>query len=57
MLGLVWADGDYVNRVGAGLLDWARAFAGVDLQIVARDTDVKGFQALPRRWVVEKTFA
>ena len=29
----------------------------IDLQIVARNADVKGFQVLPRRWVVERTFA
>ena len=57
LLGLVWADGGYVNRVDAGLLAWARAHAGIDLQIVARNADVKGFQVLPRRWVVERTFA
>lgn len=56
-LGLVWADGGYVNRVDAGLLAWARTHAGIDLQIVARNADVKGFQVLPRRWVVERTFA
>ena len=57
LLGLVWADAGYVNRVDAGLLAWARTHAGIDLQIVARNADVKGFQVLPRRWVVERTFA
>jgi len=27
------------------------------LEIVKRDKGVKGFQVLPRRWVVERTFA
>jgi hypothetical protein len=40
--GLVWAD---------------REHAGVELPIVARNADVKGFQLLARRWVVERTFA
>jgi hypothetical protein len=29
----------------------------VELRIVARNADVKGFQVLPRRWVVERTFS
>ncbi|PWU51649.1 IS5 family transposase [Micromonospora sp. S4605] len=57
LLGLVWADAGYVNRVDASLLDWARTHAGIELQIVARNADVKGFQVLPRRWVVERTFS
>lgn len=57
LLGLVWADQGYVNRVDAGLLDWAREHAGVELVIVPRNADVKGFQVLPRRWVVERTFS
>ena len=27
------------------------------LQLVKRNDDVQGFQVLPRRWVVERTFA
>ena len=27
------------------------------LQTILRSDDVKGFQLLPRRWVVERTFA
>jgi transposase len=57
LLGLVWADAGYVNRVDQGLLAWARTHAGIDLQIVARNANMKGFQVLPRRWVVERTFA
>jgi transposase len=57
LLGLVWADAGYVNRIDAGLLDWARVHAGVELVIVPRNADVKGFQVLPRRWVVERTFS
>lgn len=57
LLGLVWADQGYVNRIDAGLLGWAREHAGIELQIVPRNADVKGFQVLPRRWVVERTFS
>ena len=37
-------------------MTWARAAAGIVLEIVKRSDDVKGFQVLPRRWVVERTF-
>jgi transposase len=53
---LVWVDGGYVNRVDAGLVDWARREEDLELVVVPRNTDVKGFQVLPRRWVVERTF-
>jgi transposase len=53
---LVWADGGYANSVDDGLLDWARQKLGLALEIVRRSDDVKGFQVLPRRWVVERTF-
>jgi transposase len=50
---LVWADGGYAGK----LLDWAKATAGLTLQIVKRSDDTRGFQVLPRRWVVERTLA
>lgn len=37
-------------------MTWARTAISVVLQIVRRNDDVKGFQVLPRRWVVERTF-
>jgi putative transposase len=52
---LIWADGAYAGA----LLDWVRSLRRrnrVDLQIVKRSDDVKGFKVLPRRWVVERTF-
>ncbi len=55
-LGLVWVDGGYVNTVDAGLLDWAARHEGLQVVVVARNADVRGFQVLPRRWVVERTF-
>jgi putative transposase len=39
----------------AGL--WARAVGGWVLQVVRRPAGTKGFTLLPRRWVVERTFA
>jgi len=52
-LQLVWADGGYAGR----LIDWVRDKCGWVLAIIKRSDDVKGFQVLPRRWVVERTFA
>jgi transposase len=45
----IWADGGYAGA----LVEWAREL-GLDLEIVKRISD--GFQVLPRRWVVERTF-
>jgi putative transposase len=52
-LSLIWADGGYAGQ----LLDWVRAAGGWTLEIVKRCDDLKGFVVLPRRWVVERTFA
>jgi putative transposase len=51
---LIWADGGYN---GEAMIDWVRNTHGWILEIVKRDKGVKGFQVLPRRWVVERTFA
>jgi transposase len=57
LLGKVWADGGYANDIDASLVDWAREQAGLDLAIVRRPAAQRGFAVLPRRWVVERTFA
>lgn len=49
---LIWADGGYAGK----LVDWVKNTTGCILEIVKRNTDVKGFHILPRRWVVERTF-
>jgi putative transposase len=49
---LIWADCGYVGQ----LVDWAEAVCGWVLEIVKRSDDVKGFQVLPHRWIVERTF-
>jgi len=51
-LSLIWADGGYAGK----LIDWVKEHCGWVLEIVKRSDDVKGFQVLPRRWVVERTF-
>ena len=50
----LWADGIYKK---AGLVDWVHETLNIALDIVERPPDQVGFQVLPRRWVVERTFA
>ena len=50
-LKLIWADGAYRH-----IVDSVRQQFGWTLEIVLRSDNVKGFQVLPRRWVVERTF-
>ncbi|MFF0171337.1 IS5 family transposase [Streptomyces prasinus] len=52
-LARIWADGGYTGH----LTDWTDQHLGVVLDIVRRSDDVQGFQVLPRRWVVERSFA
>ena len=52
-LRLIWADAGYAGR----LVDWAQALGGYVLAIVRRPRDSHRFEVLPRRWVVERTFA
>jgi len=49
----VWADGGYAGK----LIAWVASFCQWVLEIVKRNDDVKGFQLLPKRWVVERTFS
>jgi putative transposase len=51
-LGLIWADGAY----GGELIEWVKTTCGWLMDIVRRLEGSKGFQVLPRRWVVERTF-
>ena len=51
-LKLIWADAGYSGQ----LIDWVNLVCGWILEIVKRSDDIKGFQVLPRRWVVERTF-
>jgi putative transposase len=50
----IWADGIYKKD---GLVDWVRETLDIVLEVVERPPDQVGFQVLPRRWVVERTFA
>lgn len=50
----VFADGGYAGQKLIGAL---RGMGGWTVQIVKRSDRAKGFVVLPRRWVVERTFA
>jgi transposase len=52
-ISLVWADGGYAGR----LVAWATATLRLAVSVVKRAEDMTGFVVLPRRWVVERTFA
>jgi putative transposase len=54
-LAKVWTDRKYHNYA---LRDWlAKERPGIDLEIRLRPEGAKGFVPLPKRWVVERTFA
>ena len=53
-LRLIWADGGY--NVG-WLIAWVQTVCHWVFAIVKRPEGSKGFVLLPRRWVVERTFA
>lgn len=49
----IWADGGYRGK----LIDWCWRSLQAVLTIVSPPASQKGFAVLPRRWVVERTFA
>ena len=52
----IWADGAYTGA----LIEWVRNLRSrnrIELEIVKRSDRQKGFVVLPRRWIVERTFA
>lgn len=53
-LQLIWADGAYG---GEPLRQWCKEEGGWQLEVIERDSEANGFVVLPRRWVVERTFA
>ena len=50
----IWVDGGYR---GPTLRDWVAQHCRFCLEVVLRTDDQKRFVVLPRRWVVERTFA
>ena len=52
-LAKIWVGGGYQ----AGFGPWARARLGYEVEVVERPPGSTGFVLLPRRWVVERSFA
>nr|WP_309400990.1 IS5 family transposase [Cerasicoccus maritimus] len=55
-LKIIWADGGYAGK----LIDWVaqiKRHRKIKLCIVKRSYSVEGFEPLPKRWIVERTFA
>jgi transposase len=49
----VWADSGYTGM----LVGWCAAMPNLILTIIRRSDGEKGFVVLPKRWIVERTFA
>ncbi len=49
----LWGDGGYAGQ----LVAWVERECGWTLEIVKRPDDIRGFVLLPKRWIVERTFA
>lgn len=49
----IFADGGYRGE----LITWAKENLHVDIEVVLKLGDQKGFQVLPKRWVIERTNA
>lgn len=49
----IWVDGGYRGAV----IEWVKARFRYCLEVVLRSDDIKGFAVLPKRWIVERTFA
>ena len=51
-LALVWMDGGYENRIET----WVAENCRFRVEIVKRSEGAKGWELLPKRWVVERTY-
>jgi putative transposase len=51
-LRLIWADGGYAGK----LVDWVQQTYGWLVEVVRRTDAEPGFEVLPKRWLVERTF-
>jgi putative transposase len=52
-LSLIWADGGYAGQ----LLGWAQEAGQWAIEVVKRPVAQRSFAVLPKRWIVERTFA
>ena len=56
-LKLIWVDSGYHSKPLREWLRGLRVERPVEMEMVKRTDEQKGFHVLPRRWVVERTFA
>jgi putative transposase len=49
----IWVDGAYSSKE---LAKWCEEQGGWELEVVERDREAKGFEVVPNRWIVERTF-
>jgi putative transposase len=52
-LAVVWMDGGFEHRIE----DWVAAHCSFRVEIVKRSEGTTGWELLPKRWVVERTYA
>ena len=50
----IWADGAYT---GEKFASWCEEQGGWEIEVAERNRETKGFEVLPKRWIVERTFA
>ena len=48
---------DSIYKGDKHLANWIRDNFGWEIEVVQREPGSKGFQVIPKRWVVERTFA
>ena len=49
----IWADQGFAGK----LVDWTKQWLNVTLEIVKKPKEQQGFKVLPKRWIVERSFA
>jgi transposase len=52
-ISLVWADSAYSGQ----LIEWAKKYLNLTINVIARPPGLPGFIVLPRRWIVERSLA
>ena len=53
----IWADGAYSGDSGDPLCQWCQQEeGGWELEVVDRNRELRGFEVIPKRWIVECTF-
>ena len=48
---------DAIYKGDKYLKDWVETTFGWEIEVIEREAGKKGFQIIPKRWVVERTFA